>query len=300
MSTELTQQADPLAAELREYLDAVRHTLSDRTWANYRRDLEEFAVFMRQNAAHSCGAVTRPLVRRWLSSLRARGTTPASIIRRASEVRTFLRFHGHADDPEADPFAGVRLPRTTPTKAAALAREDVAKLLATTDDSPLGLRDRALLGVLYATGLKVTELVELDVGQVDLVKQRLLRWGPSGQARPAFLGSSAAEALNAYLGSSRPALVAQRQERAAFVSHRGRRLTPRAVEQIIARCGARIGLRVRPSELRIACAVHLREGGATSRAIRQLLGTARLPSYANARDGDCSEGDSSFVTTAND
>ncbi len=267
----------PFLVALERYLDYLNSGkgVSPRTLGNYRRDLAQFVGFLGAEGARTWGEVERPLLRKWLSDLRSRGFSQASVARRASEARAFVRHVMETTGAAANPFAGLRLPRAQPAERRALSREEVARLLAAPDASPVGVRDRAVLATLYATGLRVSELVGLDMRQVDLACGCIERWDRRGELRVAFLGGGAAAALAAYLAEARPQLAGDKPERALFVAQGGRRLSARAVEHLVARHARSAGLRATPRDLRVACAAHLREGGASGLAVRALLGAVR-------------------------
>ncbi|MHB1005198.1 MAG: tyrosine-type recombinase/integrase [Chloroflexota bacterium] len=261
---------DAHASALDRYLaDAERRALNARTLANYRHDLFEFLAFLRENGVQWLASVDRPLLRRWLSNLRGRGLAAGSIARRAVEARAFLRF---AVGSGNDPFVGLRLPRAERGRRPILTRSQVARLLSTPDETATGLRDRAVLAVLYAGGLRVAELSALDARQVDFADQTIQRWDSAGRPRPAFVGGQAWETLARYLAEARPVLTPS-DERALFVSRRGDRISARAVEHLVGRHARAASLEASPNDLRAACAAHLREGGATAVAVRSLLGT---------------------------
>ena len=149
-------------------------------------------------------------------------------------------------------------------------------LLSAPDDTTLGLRDRALLAVLYSTGLRAAEVVAFDLGQVDLSAGEVASRDRRGRARPAFLGHQARAQLDEYLLHARPRFVGATCSRALFLSRKGERLSVRSVEHIVRTYGRQVGLSITPRDLRLACATHLRQGGATATAIKGLLGTVTI------------------------
>jgi integrase/recombinase XerD len=263
---------DRLAEELDRYLaEAAERGVAERTLAIYRRDLIQYLAFLRGERVAALWQIDRPLLRRWFSALRGLGLGSGSIARRAKEARTFTHFvlGGHQD-----PFQGLRLPRADSPARRVLAHDEVARLLERTGDSAVDLRDRALIAVLYATGLRAAEIVAIDLRQVDLAEGQVSRWDEAGEPRPAFLGRVASEALGEYLEAARPVLVRGRSERALFVSREAGRLSVRALEHLVARRAQAAGLNATPRDLRATCAAHLREGGATAIAVRRLLGVS--------------------------
>lgn len=271
---------DQLDLQVARYLchAADERGVGARTLANYRRDLSQFAAFIRSRGATSCASVTRLHLREWLSQLRSAGI-PASTARRlALEARHLLRFAAGGADP--DPFEGLNLPKAPRGAPAAISVDEMATLLAAPAEDTLGLRDRAVLAVLYATGLRVSQLVDLDCKQVDFTAAEIRRWDRSGHPRPAFLGPRALVALQRYLEESRPLLAGGGACPALFLSRLGHRLSARAVESLVARHARAVGLAASPRDLRVACALHLREGGARAGVVKRLLGTTLSTSRA--------------------
>lgn len=262
-------KVDRLDEDLERYLAAAQtRGVAETTLAIYRRDLSQYTSFLRAAKVTAFWMVDRALVRRWLSGLRAQGLGSGSIARRAKEARAFTRA---VLDGYQDPFSDLPLPRVASRRREVLSRVEIARLLAPAGDSAVAIRDRAILALAYATGLRAAELVALDLRQVDLDRGELSRWGDIGQPRPSFLGKVATEALRAYLESARGVMLKGRQERALFVSREAGRLSVRALEHLVTRRAQAIGLEASPNDLRLACAAHLREGGASALAVRGLL-----------------------------
>jgi integrase/recombinase XerD len=261
---------DRLAEELDRYLEqAAERGVAERTLAIYRRDLGQFLSFLRGERVTALWQIDRPLLRRWFSSLRGLRLGSGSIARRAKEARTFTRLvlGGHQD-----PFQDLRLPRAAASQRRVLSREEVARLLERTGDTAVAVRDRAVIAVLYAAGLRAAELVAIDLRQVDLASGQVALWDEAGEPRPAFLGRVASEALDEYLAMARPVLARGNAERALFVSREAGRLSVRALEHLVVRRARAAGLNATPRDLRATCSAHLREGGASAITVRRLLG----------------------------
>ena len=274
---------DALGRELEQYLLAAVEVraLAPRTVANYHRDLSRLVDFLRARGATSAATVTRLHLREWLSLLRRQGVPPSTAARLALEVRHFLRHTAPVDAAAA--FSDLPLPRAPRAPLPAICHADVLMLLGAPGEDKLGLRDRAVLAVLYVTGLRLGELVALDLKQVDLSGGQLLCWDGAGRPRPAPLGPQALAALARYLADARPRFAESSGSAALFLSQRGQRLSARAVEGLVRRHGRECGFDVTPLRLRQTCAQHLREGGARAYAVQQLLGATlttsrRVPS----------------------
>jgi len=268
-----------LDRELPTYLDhlAVERGLAAASVAAYRNDLEAFGRHLRDRGVDA-GAATRADLGRYLSALRARGLTARSASRALSALRGFYAFAAahlsFREDPTADlvnPKTGLALPRS-------LAEEEVEALLRSPDAAtPLGLRDRAMLELLYASGLRVSEIVGLPCDAVDLEAGILRVRGKGGKERLVPFGKSASRWLARYLEAARPGLDSRRSPH-LFLSARGAAMTRQRFWQLIEGYGRAAGIRSRltPHRLRHAFATHLLEHGADLRALQMMLGHADI------------------------
>ena len=268
-----------LERELPTYLDhlAVERGLSAASVAAYRADLEAFGRFLaaRQRDARR---VDRAELGRYLSDVRRRGLSARSAARGLSAVRGFYGFAeahlGFTEDPTSDvasPKLGLSLPK-------ALSEGDVESLLEAPDTAtPLGLRDRAMLELMYASGLRVSEVVTLSRDAVDLEAGILRVTGKGGKQRLVPFGRSAARWLAKYLDAARPALDRKRSPH-LFLSARAGAMTRQRFWQLIEGYGraAGIGAPLTPHSLRHSFATHLLEHGADLRALQMMLGHADI------------------------
>jgi len=269
---------DFLDRELPGYLDhlAVERGLSSASVAAYRSDLEAYGKWLARERLGS--KITRERLGRYLRELRTRGLSSRSAARALSALRGFYAFAAahlaHAEDPTAhlqSPRAGLALPK-------ALSEREIETLLSTPDVSDaLGLRDRAMLELLYASGLRVSEIAGLARDRVDLTGRILRVTGKGGKERLVPFGASASSWLARYLADVRPGLD-RRGAAALFLSARGTALTRQRLWQIIAVHGRRAGIRSRltPHSLRHSFATHLLEHGADLRALQMMLGHADI------------------------
>jgi integrase/recombinase XerC len=260
------------------YLQAGR-SVSPYTVKNYGNDIGQFLNYCRARGVSSLEQVDRSLLRSYLAQLDEAGYVKASIARRVAELRSFGNFLVREEVLESNPFRMVSAPRIPKRLPRYLTVAEVEVLLAAPDTStPLGLRDRAIIEVLYAAGLRVSELAGLDVADVDLAQGQARVRGKGGKERIGLLGRAAVRAVRAYLEGGRPALLGQRSTNALWLNHRGGRLTVRGVTLVLSKTGERAGIRTRvhPHVLRHSFATHLLDGGADLRVVQELLGHANL------------------------
>ena len=278
---------DPTAAA-RRYLDhlTVERGLADNTLAAYRRDLERYLAFLHDRDVDDLNEVDPRLIRAFVASISASTHGPdeeaykaTSVARTLSAVRTFHRFALREGLTEDDPTAGVvrpRLPRGLPHP---LSVGEVAAVIdAPPPGSPPGVRDRAILELLYGAGLRVSELTGLDVDDVDLDEGAVRVLGKGSKERDVPIGRMARDAIDAYLRTARPALASARSRGALFLNTRGGRLTRQSCARLLAEHARAAGIRrtVTPHDLRHSFATHLLEGGADVRVVQELLGHASV------------------------
>ncbi|MFQ6019433.1 MAG: tyrosine-type recombinase/integrase, partial [Dehalococcoidia bacterium] len=253
---------DDLVAAYIRYLEAERN-LSPFTLRNYRTDLAQFFAYLEEREDMSPLAVDRQAFRRYLAWSREQGTAGASVARKVSTVHSFYRFLVRSGCLSADPLLGVRPPKRERRLPGVLSRADIEALIAAADgDSPQALRDRTLLELMYAAGVRLGEVVALDLGDLDMDERSLRVRGKGNKERIVLFGGPAGEVLRAYLKKGRPSLACRRDERALFLNRAGRRLSARSVEVNVRKYALRAGLgqRVYPHLLRHTFATHLLDG----------------------------------------
>lgn len=276
-----------LSVQINDYLDhlSVERALSPNTLSAYRHDLARYLDYCATQGVGDARQVTDALVTAYARELTSgdpdhAGLARSSVSRMTSAVRGLHRFlvleSVTDDDPTADihPLvAARRLPKALPVD------QVLAMLNAPDPDEPTGLRDRALLEVLYGTGARVSEAVGLDLDDVDFDGRALVLHGKGGKSRMVPLGSHAIAALEVYLVRSRPALATTGTGTpAVFLNQRGRRLSRQSSWAIIqdASARARVSGHVSPHSLRHSYATHLLDGGADVRVVQELLGHASV------------------------
>jgi integrase/recombinase XerC len=262
------------------YLEAERN-MSAYTVRNYTTDLMDFFNFLRDNGISSLQAVDRLTLRDYLSHLMKQGLVKASIARKLSAIRSFYRYLLREGMMSTSPAATTSSPKLDRRLPSFLTLEEVKRLLEAPDlSTPQGQRDRALLELLYASGLRVSELVQLSLEQINLDTREIRVWGKGAKERAVLMGEPAAEALTTYLSQGRPKLLGKKRSTALLVNRYGGRLPERRIQRILEKYAKLAGIdkRVHPHMLRHTFATHMLDGGADLRVVQELLGHADLSS----------------------
>jgi integrase/recombinase XerD len=241
----------------------------------YGGDLRRYLDHLAALGVRDWARVGRSEIRAHLSELVRRGLSPRSQARALSAIRALHALLLSERMTPADPCDEVGAPRPGRVLPRPVARDEIAAILGGPDlRKPAGLRDRAMLEVLYATGLRVSELVGLSVNDLDLETRVLVARGKGGKERIVPLGAPAAAAVKAWLGPPRDRMLKGRRARDLFVTPRGRRMTRHGFAKLLDRYARAAGIerRVSPHKLRHSFATHLLEGGADLRAVQAMLG----------------------------
>jgi len=262
----------------------VTHLIAERnassyTVRNYQREIKQFMEYARVSGVRSWDEVDLPLLRRWLAWLTGKGYVKASIARRISEIRSFYRYLVREEAVETNPVLGLSAPKLPRRLPRYLNVHETAGLLGTPDlSTPLGLRDRAILELLYGAGVRVGELVSLNTGSLDLSRREARVLGKGSKERIVLMGEPARLALQRYLSEGRPTLVTDSSRSALFLNRNGGRLSTVSVSKLLHKYAARagIGKNVTPHMLRHSFATHLLDGGADLRSVQELLGHENL------------------------
>lgn len=271
---------------MEEYLDrfitylVVERNVSPYTVRNYRREVGEFLRFLKGEGISSLQEVDRQHLFRYLLWLRAGEYAKASIRRRISELRSFFKHLVRQKVLESNPMEAISAPKVPQRLPRYLKPEEIGAIMQAPDTSqPLGQRDRAILEILYATGMRISELVGLDMGTVDIARGQMMVRGKGSKERIVLLGRPARDALDLYLKEGRPKLLKGKRTSALFLNRSGERLSVRGVQSMLDRCARKAGLKwVTPHLLRHTFATHMLGGGADLRVVQELLGHASLSS----------------------
>jgi len=267
--------------EIRDFLDYLTYerNVSVNTIAAYRDDLESFVGFLCNEYLTMARdqidlrRVDHLAIRSYLAHLARKKLSRASIARHLSALRSFFKYLMREGEVDANPARAVATPRREKHLPSVLQTSEIASLFEIPDlSSPLGIRDRAWLELLYASGLRISELVGIDIDDIELRARLVKVRGKGSKERIVPFGTKAEEAIRAYLE------VRSADEDALFVNYRGQRITVRSVRRLFSRYVREASLRagISPHTLRHSFATHLLNAGADLRAIQELLGHASL------------------------
>lgn len=286
---DLDQAADLFLTHLKSERGLSAHTVS-----GYALDVRSFVEFATRNGVPDPKSVTQDMGSRWLESLHAQGLSVRSVFRRQVGVRGFFRFLRRERIIESDPFAGLPTPKLPRSLPKALGYPQATSLLGTASRArkkgsatkvsrPMTpakaarqLRNLAMIELLYATGLRVSELVNLPAGAVDTGERILRVRGKGDKERLVPVGDAAYELLDAYVKQARPALLNGRESPALFVTARGRAMTRQMFWNQVRTWAKEAGIKASPHTLRHTFATHLLTEGIDLRTLQMLLGHSNL------------------------
>ena len=257
----------------------VEKGLAINTIHAYRRDLGRLIIFLEEEGCPSLAAVTREHILAFLLVLRKEKKASSTINRHLSAIRAFFRFLVQEGRCPTDPTAHIETPKTEKKLPHVLSVAEVEKLLnAPKPTTPLGQRDQAMLEMLYATGVRVSELVTLKLDDVHLDLGFVKCMGKGSKERIIPLGQMAIEAIRLYVNNGRRILNKTKREDTLFLNHHGRPLSRQGFWKIIKQYAAQAGIkkRITPHTLRHSFATHLLENGADLRAVQEMLGHADI------------------------
>ena len=261
-----------------DYL-SIERGLSQNTISAYGRDMSQFVVFAKENGVLSVEAITDSLLHKFLDGLREAAMSPNSISRKLCAIRTFCKFacrEGYIKKDFTSTSDGMKGVKKLPH---VLTVDEVASILAQPDaQEPAGARDKAMLEMLYATGLRVTELISLRLSDVNAGVGFVRCFGKGSKERIIPMGKVAIEYVNRYLLNGRPKFARSGSSEYLFLTNRGQRMSRVGFWKLIKKYGAKAGItkHITPHTLRHSFATHLLEGGADLRSIQEMLGHADI------------------------
>jgi integrase/recombinase XerC len=276
-------------ASLTEFLQHLKYepNMSAHTLRNYESDLEQFRGFLfsiEKREDFPIDQIDRLTIREWMATLHAAGLKKSSIARKLASLRTLFQFLIREEKLESNPAKMVATPKIERKLPTHLSMEDAVRFIETPDlSTDLGRRDRAILEFLYATGIRVGELVNINLSDIDVRERTARVFGKRRKERIVPFHDHALQALLLYLDSTRAiflskAPLAERDEKACFLNYQGTRITTRSVgrmiDKYIKQC---VDVhKISPHSLRHTFATHMLDSGADLRDIQELLGHARL------------------------
>lgn len=267
-----------LVDEFIHYL-AVERGLAENTMDSYHRDLTNYLDFLNKEKITAIQKTTKTHVMAYLLYLQKGGRATATISRHLAALKSFYHFLLRERRIDKDPTANLESPKLEKKLPRVLSVDEVEQLLKQPQVAdPAGIRDKAMLELLYATGIRVTELITLNIDHVNLEVGYIRCFGKGSKERIVPLGSVARKSVGEYLQRGRVKLIKVKAEQALFVNHHGRRLTRQGFWKIIKKYArvAGIAKEITPHTLRHSFATHLLENGADLRSVQEMLGHADI------------------------
>jgi len=278
--------ADRHAAILEEYAEhlALERGRSEHTRRAYIADLRSLFGFLDQRAPGAgLESLSLPILRAWLAAQAASGAARTTLARRTSAVKTFTAWAARRGLIDTDPAARLQVPKARRTLPSVLRQDQALAAMAAADRGaqerdPMALRDRLIVELLYATGIRVSELCGLDIDDVDTDRRLLRVLGKGNKQRTVPFGRPALAAVTDWLEDGRPAVATPESGPALLLGPRGRRLGPRQARTVVHQTVGAVGGApdIGPHGLRHSAATHLLEGGADLRVVQELLGHSTL------------------------
>jgi integrase/recombinase XerC len=281
--TELPPELEALLSSYLRHLRGQRN-LAEHTVRAYRTDLLNLFTHLGRLGIDSLDSVDLRALRSWLAKQHTLGQARTTLQRRAAAARVFFAWARETGQIATDPAANLRSPKVSrilpPTLEAATAAQMLDAAAATVGEpgGPITVRDAAILEVLYATGIRVSELCGLDMADLDRERQVIRVFGKGSKERTVPVGAPAVRAVDVWLEKARPQLVTGESGRAMFLGERGKRIDPRVARRVVHRSLQKTpgAPDLGPHGLRHAMATHLLEGGADLRSVQEMLGHASL------------------------
>lgn len=270
-----------LIAQYEEHLVMVRN-LADNSIKGYVSDLESFLKHLEKMGVAEFSELKLTHIRSWLANLQATGTSRATIARRIVSIRAFTYWAASNGWIESDYGSSLSIPKPHKKLPEILSKVETNQVLdsmhtqAMEVPTPIHIRDEAMVEILYASGIRVSELCGLDLRDIDFDRNTLKVLGKGNKERVVPLGIPAIKALQKYLELSRPTMVREKSAAAVFLGSRGSRIDQRTVREVVYVATSAVGTPMGPHALRHTAATHLLEGGADLRTVQEILGHSSL------------------------
>ncbi|SEP70676.1 site-specific tyrosine recombinase XerD [Piscibacillus halophilus] len=266
---------------LKDYIHflQIEKGLADNSIASYQRDLNQYLTFLIEiEKLTELSQIERHHIRQFLKQLDEMGKSSSSIARMISTIRSFHRFIIQEYGVKHDASLHIQTPKKERKLPKVLSNKDVEALLDLPSNEPLDIRNKAMLETLYATGLRISELLSLKINDLHLLMGFVRIIGKGGKERIVPLGKHAQQAVEDYVEHARPTFIKQEHTDALFLNHRGRPMTRQGFWKILKKIAREKGIRAEltPHTLRHSFASHLLENGADLRAVQEMLGHADI------------------------
>ena len=254
---------------------AVEKGLSENTLESYGRDVKKFIEYLDKNKVTAISDVEYRHIADFLALSKDKGFTATTIVRSIVSIKQFFKYLIIEKLITQDPASGIKTPRMKKSIPGVISLDDVESLLSAPDEStPEGIRDRAMFELLYATGIRVSELIDLKLNDVNFDHGYIVVYGKGSKERLVPVGEAARERMRIYLADGRPAILKSRDAKALFVTRRGKGMTRQGFWKLIKNYALKAGIKkkISPHTLRHSFATHLLERGADLRTIQIMLG----------------------------
>ena len=258
---------------------SVEKGLAQNTLDSYQRDLKKFTQYLKQHNIADVEAIARRIVSNYLYEQKELGLSSSTISRNIASIRSFFQFLLREQKIKDNPCSDLESPKMEKKLPHIISSQDIEVLLNQPQvGEKIGSRDKAMLELLYATGIRVSELVSLNIGDINIKMGFLQCNGKGGKERMIPLGSMAIKSVQDYLRSSRPIILKKNENKALFVNQHGKRLTRQGFWKILKKYSQKAGITddITPHTLRHSFATHLLENGADLRSVQEMLGHADI------------------------
>ena len=272
--------------DFEKYLREERQ-LSDNTVTAYLSDIDHFERFVSSKGVHDLRSVAVSDVVAYLSELKKTDKSKPTVNRKLTSIKTFYKFLMRNGEVDADPTADIKSPKIEKKGIEFLTIGEIDRLMSLPDDTIKGLRDKAILELMYATGIKASELIDLDISDVNLIIGFVKCSGEHVKARIVPIGRPAKNAIEKYLNEARPQLTRGRKEESLFVNYLGEPMTRQGLWKVIKEYGQKgeFDVKLTPQIIRNSFAVHMLQNGADVKSIQELMGNedvAAIQAYLQA------------------